>query len=96
VLRAALAGVAAGAQGRVMAEVLADIAAAEAALAEEASPRPRPGGGRGRVRRRVVSRLMGRRERLRRGWAFTVTGPDATEALAAAVMDWLRRGFAPA
>jgi ParB family chromosome partitioning protein len=96
VLRAAFAGVAAGAQGRVLGEVLADIAAAEAPV--EAGPRGVARRVPGRRRARVVrlARLVGRRERLAEGWALTVTGADATEAFAAAVMAWLRAQFAPA
>jgi hypothetical protein len=93
VLRAAFAGVAAAAQGRVLAEVLADIAEAEAPV--EAGPRGVPRRVTGRRRARVA-RLTARRERLAGGWALTLTGPDATEAFAEAVMAWLKAAFAPA
>ncbi len=96
VLRAAFAGVTAGAQGRVLGEVLGDIAAAEAPVEAGARGVPRRVPGRRRARVVRVSRLAGRRERLADGWALTVTGTDATEAFAEAVMAWLKAAFAPA
>jgi len=91
-IRAALGGVPAAGQGAALEAVLGAIAGAEEVVGGAGLARVR----RVAARRREVSRLTGRWERLAAGWAFTVTGEDATEALAAAVMARIRRLFEPA
>src|SRR5690606_1048138 len=55
----------------------------------------RRGGRHGVPKQRKRAGLVGRRESLARGWALTVTGPDATEALAAAIMARIKWQFDP-
>src|SRR5690606_4821055 len=84
-LREVLAKIDPARQWPALAEVLAEIARLEE-LELSGDPRTPRRGRRAAPERRKVARLKGRRELSGRGCVLTVTGPDATEALAAAIM----------